>query len=380
MSKNHDHSNSSQFIFLGLAMTINNWQPFIKRMAITLILGMFTARTFAAQPLDIAGTIVPPGTIKNVTLEVAAGENDPATFIPVTVINGKNDGPVLATVAGVHGYEYISILATEKWAETLSPESISGALIIVRLAHIPAFEERSIYVNPFDRKNLNRSFPGSISGTQTERIAHAISTHIVANADFLIDLHSGDGAEWLAPFVGVYGGPLATNYKQAMDVATHFGFPNIVTYEMNTQQQIDTGRSLNRQGVAAGIPTILVEIGENASKDEALVNRLVTGLNNTLVRLSMLPKETSPQSRERQLNHFVGTTSVPVDVSGIWYPRHTVGREIVEGEILGEIKDYFGNVVRTVRAPASGYAIYGLAGLPVKQGESIMTIALREAQ
>lgn len=360
-------------------MTTNNWLTFsIKRLAFIFAWGIFSASSFAAQTLEIAGTFIPPGTSKNLTLEVAAGESDPATFIPVTVINGKNDGTVLATVAGVHGYEYISILATEKWAETLSPESISGALIIVRLAHIPAFEERSVYVNPHDRKNLNRSFPGSISGTQTERIAHAISTHIVANADFLIDLHSGDGAEWLAPFVGAYGGPLASDYEQAMDVATHFGFPNIVTYEMKTQQQVDTGRSLNRQGVAAGIPTILVEIGENASKDETLVNRLVTGLNNTLVRLSMLPKETSPHSNETQLNHFVGTTSVPVDVSGIWYPRHVTGREIVEGEILGEIKDYFGKIVRTVRAPASGYALYGLAGLPVKQGESVMTIALKD--
>ena len=37
-------------------------------------------------------------------------------------------------------------------------------------------------------------------------------------ADFVIDVHSGDGAEWLAPFVGVYGGPLASEYGLALRV------------------------------------------------------------------------------------------------------------------------------------------------------------------
>lgn len=346
------------------------------RSVILLFCALVSVTLKAAEPIEIAGTLVPAGTKKDVIINVAHSEQDPATFIPVTVINGKNDGTVLATVAGVHGYEYISIAATEKWVASLSPESLSGALIVVRLAHIPAFEERSVYVNPYDRKNLNRSFPGSASGTQTERIAHAISTHIVAKADFLIDLHSGDGAEWLAPFVGVYGGPLATDYDKAMNVANHFDFPNIVTYQMKTKEQVDTRRSLNRQGVAAGIPTILVEIGENGSTDDAYVDALINGLNNTLGILEI--NDAAPtKNTETAMNTFSSTASVPVNVSGIWYPRQSVGRDITKGEILGEVKDYFGNVVATVKAPVAGYALYGLAGLPVKKGESVMTIAIR---
>ncbi|MBU3021650.1 succinylglutamate desuccinylase/aspartoacylase family protein [Aestuariibacter sp. A3R04] len=55
------------------------------------------------------------------------------------------------TAAGVHGYEYISVLTAEKWVKSLSPDTISDVLVIVRLAHIPAFEERSIYVNSYAR-------------------------------------------------------------------------------------------------------------------------------------------------------------------------------------------------------------------------------------
>jgi predicted deacylase len=359
-------------------MPITKMLAVIKNSLAILVVCSFTSLQLqAAQTLEVAGTSISAGSRENIMLNVAAGTNSPATFIPVTVINGAKDGPILATVAGVHGYEYISILATEKWAESLSPQDISGALIIVRLAHVPAFEERAIYVNPYDRKNLNRSFPGSNNGTQTERIAHAISTHVVSNADFLIDLHSGDGAEWLAPFVGVYGGPLASKFEQAMDVATHFGFPNIVTYKMKTQQQVDSKRSLNRQGVAANIPTILVEIGENGSRSTAHAETVVAGLNSALVQLGMLPKKISQVTPPVQPNYFTGTTSVPVDVSGIWFPRYSMGRNVEKNEVLGEVKDYFGQVIATVRSPATGYALYGLAGLPVKQGESVMTIALK---
>lgn len=348
-----------------------------KSLAIIVVYTITSLEIQAAHAIEIAGTVIPKGSRKDLTLTIDAGKSSPATIIPVTVINGENDGPVLATVAGVHGYEYISILATENWVKSLTPQSISGTLIIVRLAHVPAFEERAIYVNPYDRKNLNRSFPGDVQGSQTERIAHAISTHIVANADFLIDLHSGDGAEWLAPFVGVYGGPLASNYELALDVAKYFEFPNIITYEMKTQQQVDTKRSLNRQGVAANIPTILVEIGENGSKDAAHVTAVVAGLNNTLSRLGMRPKKAPAPTLTAEPNYFIGTTSVPVNVTGIWYPRHSVGRNVEKNEVIGVVKDYFGKVIATVRSPVSGYALYGLAGLPVKQGESVMTIALK---
>lgn len=244
----------------------------------------------------------------------------------------------------------------------------------MRAAHVAAFENRSPYVNPYDRKNLNRSFPGDPKGTQTERIAWAISHNIVAKADFLIDMHSGDGAEWLAAFVGVYGGPLASDYPRALAVAEAFGFPNIVRYKMNTQKQIDDGRSLNRQGVAAKIPTILVEIGENGSRNPEHIEAINTGLVNTLKTLDMLPGS-SENASLKGAKYFDGTSSVPVKHSGIWYPKYSIGRFVKKNEILGTLKDYHGATLETVKAPTSGFALYGLAGPPVKAGESVMTIA-----
>ena len=305
-------------------------------------------------------------------IEVPAGEADPATFIPLTVIAGKQEGPTILMTAGVHGYEFSPIIAADRLAREIAPADLAGTLVIVRVAHVPAYENRVPYVNPFDRKNLNRSFPGSADGTQTERIAHALSTVVIPSAAFVFDVHSGDGAEWLEAFIGVYGGPLATKYETALGVAEAMGFPSIVRYSMNTQEQIDRGRSLNRQAVAQGLPTVLVEVGENGSRNIEDVELIVSGMKNALAFLGMLPKHKHAEPEEPR--YLDGTQSVLVNNSGLWTPTRHYG-PVTEGDVLGEIRSYTGEVVEIVKAPVSGYAIYGLAGPPVRSGDSVMTIA-----
>ena len=325
------------------------------------------------EPFEMDGKRVAPGQRLDWSLSVPAGESDPATSIPLTVLHGTKKGPVLAVVAGVHGFEFASILAVAELSEMIKPESLRGTIIFVRVAHVSAFLNRSPYVNPYDRKNLNRSFPGDAQGTQTLRVAWALSTGVVAKADFLIDAHSGDGAEWLESFVGVYGGPRASDYPTALAVAEAFGFERVVRYQMKTQAQVDRGRSLNRQGVSAQIPTVLVEIGENGSRNPADVRAIVRGVRRTLSVLGMV-EASLPRIKKKPV-YFDGTSSVPVEHSGVWYPESTEGRYIKRGEVIGVVRDYHGKVLETVVAPESGYALYGLAGPPVKQGESVLTIA-----
>lgn len=133
-------------------------------------------------------------------------------------------------------------------------------------------------------------------------------------------------------------------------------------------------RSLNRQAVAAGAPTVLLETGENGRRDEADVQRIVTGLKDALAVLGMLPKQ--PARQRVAPRYFDGTQSVKVEHSGLWTPKKRVGRFVEKGEVIGSIRDYSGQVVETVVAPVSGYAIYGLAGPPIRAGDSVMSIAL----
>jgi hypothetical protein len=324
-------------------------------------------------PFAIASHSIAPGSRADFRIPVPDG-GDGATFIPLTVINGAKPGPVLAVVAGVHGFEFASILAVERLAERIDPAKLSGTLVLVRVANIPGFEGRSPNVNPVDRKNLNRVFPGNPDGTQTERIADAISREVVARSDFLMDVHSGDGAEFLEAFIGVYGGPLATDFPLALTVAKGFGFPNIVRYSMDTQEQIDRGRSLNRQGVAMGKPTILVEIGQNGSREEAHVAAIVSGIENALQTLGMT--QGSPHDVPPSVRLFESTAAATASHAGIFHPARLGPRFVTKGELIGTIRDYTGEEVERLTSPIDGYVLYGITGPPVEPGDSVVTIGI----
>src|SRR5258708_610342 len=121
--------------------------------------------------------------------------------IPITVINGKTDGPVLALVAGNHGYEYPPIIALQMLRPRIAPKKLAGAVIMVHVANMPSFLGRTVYFSPLDGKNLNRVYPGKPDGTASEKIASAITTEVIARCDYLLDLHCGDGNESLRPYV-----------------------------------------------------------------------------------------------------------------------------------------------------------------------------------
>lgn len=324
-------------------------------------------------PFTIAGESIAPGTRADLRIAVPEG-SDAATFIPLSVIHGARPGRVLAVVAGVHGFEFAPILAAERLAERVDPSRLSGTLVIVRVANISGFEARSPFVNPVDGKNLNRVFPGNPHGTQTERIADAIAREVVARSDFLMDVHSGDGAEFLDAFVGVYGGPLASDVPLALAAAQGFGFSNIVHYSMETQAQIDSARSLNRQGVAMGKPTILVEIGQNGSRDEAHVAAIVTGVESVLAILGMRDAAITAPAAPARL--FGGTVTVSASAAGVFHPADPRPRPLAKGELIGVIRDYTGKQVQKLVSPVDGYALYGITGPPVRAGDSVVTIAL----
>jgi uncharacterized protein len=345
---------------------------------LALSIGASSGRATSAQtrePFLLAGRMIPAGERLDIDLPVAAGTSDPATYVPITVLHGAQPGPVLALTMGVHGYEFAPILGGQALLSRLDPRGLSGTIILVRIAHVEAFEHRVPYVNPYDRKNLNRVFPGRSDGTQSERIAWALTTEVVRRCDLHVELHGGDGAEWLEAFVGVYGGRLATaQYPKSREMGLALRFQNIVKYSMETQEQIDRGRSLNRQAVADGKPTVLIEIGENGRREAAFVDPIVTGIEN-LLRALRMTSGTAANPRQ-DTRWFDGTNSADATMTGILTPTASHGRMVSKGEVIGIVRDYAGRLREEVRSPVDGYAMYGLAGPPVRAGESVATIAL----
>ncbi len=122
-------------------------------------------------------------------IEVRAGV-DAGARIPVTVVTGSADGPVLALIAGTHGSEPSPIVALQRVRSELDPLTLRGTVILVHIANLPSFVHRTIYRGPWDQKNLNRVFPGKADGTASERIAYAITTQVIDHCVFLVVFNS----------------------------------------------------------------------------------------------------------------------------------------------------------------------------------------------
>lgn len=125
-------------------------------------------------------------------------------YMPLTIIKGKNPGMVFTIVAGVHGYEYPPITAVQELMKEIDINRLQGTLIVLPVANTASFYKRSPFVNPIDGKNLNTAFPGSASGSITEKIAHWITEEIISNTEVFLDIHGGDASEDLLPFVCYY--------------------------------------------------------------------------------------------------------------------------------------------------------------------------------
>jgi predicted deacylase len=304
-------------------------------------------------------------------IEVPAARNDDGTTIPISVIHGSKPGAVLALIAGNHGYEYTSIIALQRLLNQLDAQKISGTVIMVHVANMPSFLKRTIYYSPVDGKNLNRVYPGKSDGTISERIAYQITKEVIERADYLIDLHCGDGNESLRPYsywdINT-GGPAVV--EKSKQLALAFGLDHIV---MDRERPADPSKSVycSTTATTRGKPAITTESGGLGITDEESIARIERGVINVMRHLKMI--EGSPQMVEHPI--FIDRNQVlRSEVSGIFYPLVERGHSVAKGTLLGYVTDFFGKKVFEVRAPFSGTVLYILGTPPVSKDEPLAMI------
>jgi predicted deacylase len=304
-------------------------------------------------------------------IEVPAGV-DEGTTIPVTVIAGKRPGPVLALVAGIHGSEPSPILALQRVRSTVDPAMLSGTVILVQIANLPSFAHRTIYRGPFDRKNLNRMFPGRADGTASERIAHAITTEVIDRCEFLVDMHSGDGNEDLRPYS--YWNQLGVDVsvdRTAREMALAFGLDHIV---------IDRGRPRDLRATifcsntahARGKPAVTTEAGGLGVPTEDAIELNFSGALRVMRYLRMIPGDAESVASPIWLEPSEVLTSPG---TGIWLPAVQADSKVKAGTLLGTLTDYFGDPVAEVRSPMDGVITYVVASPAMTEGEPVAMVA-----
>jgi predicted deacylase len=336
---------------------------------VSLLAGLTAATPLAAQrgPFSVGPVSARPGERASGFLEVPA-RGDSGTRIPVTVIHGREAGPVLALVGGTHGSEVAPILALHRVRRDLEPSRLRGTVIIVHVANLPSFQKRTIYYSPIDGKNLNRVYPGKADGTVSERIAHVITTEVIERAGFLVDMHAGDGNEDL--FAYSYwnkSGLDARVDSLGREMAVAWGNHGIV---IDTTRPRDPNASIYTQNTAhlRGKPAITTEGGYLGLPVPEMIQRNYDGVFRLLRHLRMWPGDPDPVEPPV----WYGLTQVMQSpASGVWYPLVERGQFVPKGELLGYVTDYFGDRVGEVRAPFAGVMLYVVATPAMNQGEPV---------
>src|SRR5210317_2599758 len=143
----------------------------------------------ANNTIEIGDAVVGPGKRANVNLPVADLYTSTSLHMPVKVICGRKAGPVLFVSAAVHGDELNGVEIIRRLLRLKTLASMRGTLLAVPIVNVHGFLDQSRYLP--DRRDLNRSFPGSRKGSVAARMAYTFMHEIVDKADFGIDLHTG---------------------------------------------------------------------------------------------------------------------------------------------------------------------------------------------
>ena len=339
------------------------------RIFLPLLCGM-TALYVSAADFTVGELSVPPGEQVSGFIKVPVGI-DEGSEIPVTIAHGVSDGPVLALIAGIHGYEYPPITALQAVRAQLDPAVLSGTIIMVHIANMPSFLGRTVYYGPVDGKNLNRVFPGDPKGSLSQRTAHLLTTEVIDQADYLVDLHAGDGNEALRPYVYMPVTGDAAFDAKIEGLAVAFGLDHIV---MDTGPQSASGPSLytDQTAIERGIPAITTETGQSGSNNPYWVELAERGIWNVLRHLNMIAEDEVANTGITWLSDY---TVVKSPQSGIFRAVTRDGYAVAEGAALGVLLDFFGNELATVRAPFSGVVNYVISTPPVSKGEPVAMIS-----
>jgi uncharacterized protein len=271
---------------------------------------------------------------------------------PAFVAHGEaGDGPKVSLIGGIHGCEYSSIAAVTRFMNELDTKELRGTITAVPVVSMESFRQRSPFVVPVDGKNLNRCFPGSYDGTYTDVLARSIYETLIEPADVLLDLHGGDQVEALEPFTTYDVSPVA---EKAHEIAVAFNLPYVIREE-RTQGSGLAGLTTSA-AAAAGVPGVIAEAGGRGLLEEHATAMLAIGVRNALRALGMLPGPPEPPpANQRRVGAFVWLRA---EEAGWWDWAVEAGEEVGAGQVLGRIRDLWGEVREEIVAPQNGVVLF----------------------
>ncbi len=311
------------------------------------------------QSIRVGGVEIRPGERASVSLPMADLYTGAALPMQVHVVRGRRAGPVLFVSAAIHGDELNGVEIIRRLLKRGKLASLRGTLLAVPVVNVHGFLELSRYLP--DRRDLNRSFPGSAKGSIASRMAHVFVTEVVDKADYGIDLHTGAiNRANLAQVRANLEDPAT------MDLARAFGAPVILKSPLRSG-------SLRAYAAEKGFPLLIYEAGEALRFDELSIRAGLRGVLQAMRHIGMLPPAKSAATAVPVIAE--STTWVRAPMSGIVSKKVVLGTRVEKGERLAVVGDPLGGQEETIRTPIDGIVI-GRSNLPLAhEGDALFNVA-----
>ncbi len=310
--------------------------------------------------IEIAKEIVPPGQFRRFELPVSRLATQTLVSLPVTVVNGIEPGPKLWLSAAIHGDEINGVEIIAQILGLIQPEKLRGTIFAVSIVNVFGFIEQSRYLP--DRRDLNRSFPGSEAGSLASRLANLFMREIVDRSTHGIDLHTAAVHRINLP-------QIRANLKDETTYrcAKAFGAPLMM-------HATSKDGSLRHAATKKGIPVLLYEAGEALRFDRLAIKVGVEGILRVMNCLEMYQDDSisaTATSLETNQSKWVRASS-----GGIFHLKVNLGDTVKRKQELGYITNAFGEGRVAVRATVNGMVISYTQNPLVNQGDGIIHLAV----
>ncbi len=314
-------------------------------------------------PFEIQGHSVVAGTRALINLPVGVFINHAQVDLTLTVIHGRLPGPTMLVTGCIHGDEINGTEIIRRLVKTGSMKRLRGTLLAVSIVNVPAFLNRSRYLP--DRRDLNRLFPGSATGSLGSRLARVVTSELVPRCDLVIDLHTGAINRPNLPQIRV-----TTADSSALELARVFNAPVIVL----APQRPNTFRSLC---YAEKKPIILYEAGEALRLDANSIRHGVEGILSVMRHIEMLSQRKTA-ARKKKIDPIVCEKSYweRAAIGGIFTPLLALGKSVTKDEVIGFVADPFGGNETPVTASREGVLIGRTNEGLADEGDGLFHIAV----
>ena len=296
--------------------------------------------------------LITPGTVRRFYFQIIEDGLGFPVYMPIIVVRGKKDGPVLGFTAAVHGNELNGIKVIHKLVRELSEEvqDMKGTIIAVPVVNIlGALNTERVFNNGED---LNRIMPGSSKGNSSAQFVHRFIKTVIRKMDYLVDLHTASFGRVNSLYVR------ADLDNEISAKFAHLQDPQIIVH--------NKGRDGSLRGAATklGIPAITLEVGDPQRFQKKLIRESLIGIHNILSYLKMLPIE----EENTEYSPVICQKSfwIYTDMGGILEVVHNVTDKVKKGETIGHLVDLFGRTIKVYKSPADGVVI-GKSVNPISQ-------------